>query len=55
MHYDEFDDRHREPIPVRIVPEDRYADTPEGRTRLRFDAWVYGILIVLTIVGNILY
>jgi hypothetical protein len=46
-------DRDDQPIPVRIVTEDRYADTPEGRMRLTFDAWVYGILIVLTIVGSI--
>lgn len=46
--------RDDEPIPVRIVTEDRYADTPGGRARLTFDAWVYGILIVLTIVGSII-
>jgi hypothetical protein len=44
-----------EPIPVRIVPTERYDSTPEGRIRLQFDTWVYGIMIVLTIVGNVLY
>ena len=47
--------RDDEPIPVRIVTEDRYANTPEGRTRLTFDAGVYGVLIVLTVIGSILY
>lgn len=43
---------HDEPVRVRIVRGDPYPDTPEGRTRLTFDAWVYGVLIVLTILAN---
>lgn len=43
---------HDEPVRVRVVPDDRYSNTPEGRIRLEFDTWVYGVLIVLTILGN---
>lgn len=45
------------PVPVRVVSNDpyRYENTPEGRTRLAFDAWVLRVFIVLLVVGNILY
>lgn len=39
------------PVPVRIVREDRYADTPDGRMRLRYDACVAVTLVLLSIPG----
>lgn len=47
-HYDDEADR---PIPVRVVREHRYADTPDGRLRLRYDACVAVTLAVLSIPG----
>jgi hypothetical protein len=57
-HHDCGCDRHPDrPIPVRVVSRDpyEYDNTPEGRARLTFDAWVLGVFIVLLVVGNILY
>lgn len=45
-----------EAVPVRIVEyESPYDGAWQGDARLTFDAWVYGILIVLTIVASIIY